>query len=99
MGGIHVEVSLSGLPFFVDFGEHGADESHERCFVREERGDTGTPENLLVESFEHVGSTQPAAMSRWSREDGKPFGHAPLHPLGQLGRRVTILVDGELQQP
>ena len=52
--GLGVEVTDTGLPFLIDFDEHGAGQSQEGCFIREEGGDAGASVNLFVESFDEV---------------------------------------------
>ena len=48
----------------------------------------------LLSRSEPIGGSQPSSMRRGPREDGEPFGHTPLHPLGQLRRLGEIFFLG-----
>ena len=52
---------FSGFPFLGDIHEDRRDEARDADFIAKEAGDFGSPFDLSLESFAHVGSAQPAS--------------------------------------
>ena len=101
--GVEGEVApLGGDPFFVLFGEHGADEADDAVAGGEDRDDVGASADLFVEPFDRVVAPDLPPDGRAEGGEGEQVGAGFLEQrrgcgeaLFELGEAaLVLLVDG-----
>ena len=84
--------AVGGLPFVVDVGEDGADESDDGSFVGEDSHDTGATFDLLVEPIERVGRSDLRRVRTRVGAEGEDCGAGVVHLHGDLREAISELV-------
>ncbi len=87
------------FPVVADLADDCRDEPEQRCVVGEQRGDTGTAFDLVVESIGLVAGSQPPSVSDWKGEGSECFGDVVLEPAGKSGGALLVASDGILESP
>ena len=91
---VHIEVDLSGLPFFGQFHQDGANQSQAGRLVGEQGSHAGSAFDLFVEVFQQIGRSHLYSVDLGQAEHGQRFRHVGFHPVGQFGRYGLVFADG-----